>query len=129
MTAAAGQSVRSGTIAGVITDTTGAALPGVTVTLTGPALQVPQLVAEFGAGRQIGFKPHRDRRLDHMRECENRAVHLVARLQRVAAIGEQHRAVGEYDRAAGRAGEAGEPGKAFLGRRHVFILMTISAVG
>ena len=33
-----------GSILGTITDGTGAALPGVTITVTGPALQVPQLV-------------------------------------------------------------------------------------
>jgi Carboxypeptidase regulatory-like domain len=38
------QAVRSGSISGTITDETGAALPGATVTLTSPALQVPQLV-------------------------------------------------------------------------------------
>ena len=42
--AAAGQAVRSGSIGGTITDETGAALPGVAVTLTSPALQVSQLV-------------------------------------------------------------------------------------
>ena len=33
-----------GSIGGTITDETGATLPGVTATLTSPALQVPQLV-------------------------------------------------------------------------------------
>ena len=33
-----------GSIAGTVTDGTGAALPGVTVTVTSPALQVPQVV-------------------------------------------------------------------------------------
>src|SRR5687767_15884757 len=36
--------VRNASVAGTITDNTGAALPGVTITVTSPALQVPQLV-------------------------------------------------------------------------------------
>jgi hypothetical protein len=41
---AAAQNISSASIDGVVTDATGGALPGVTVTITGPALQVPQLV-------------------------------------------------------------------------------------
>ena len=39
-----GQQVLRGSIAGTVKDDTGAALPGVTVTVTSPALQVPQIV-------------------------------------------------------------------------------------
>src|SRR5688572_33480462 len=39
-----GQTVRSGSLTGTVTDETGAALPGITITLTSPALQVPQLL-------------------------------------------------------------------------------------
>jgi hypothetical protein len=52
-TPAAGQSTTAA-ITGVITDTGGGVLPGVTVTATGPALQVPQVIAvtdERGAYR------------------------------------------------------------------------------
>src|SRR5262245_11940197 len=42
--AARAQSVRSGSIGGTITDETGAWLPGVTVTVSGSALTVPELV-------------------------------------------------------------------------------------
>ena len=38
------QNLSSASIDGTVTDTTGAALPGVTVTATSPALQVPQLI-------------------------------------------------------------------------------------
>ena len=55
------------------------------------------------------------------------AIDLVARLQGVAAVHEQHRAVGKHDRAAGRAGEAGEPGQALLRRRDIFVLMRVGA--
>ena len=40
----AAQATQAG-IVGVVTDTSGAVLPGVTVTATGPALQVPQVEA------------------------------------------------------------------------------------
>lgn len=43
------QSAISSTIHGLVTDETGAALPGVTVTLTSPAIQVPQMVEVTGA--------------------------------------------------------------------------------
>src|SRR4051794_20334134 len=39
-----GQSATLGAIEGVVTDESGAVLPGVSVTLTSPALQVPQLL-------------------------------------------------------------------------------------
>jgi Carboxypeptidase regulatory-like domain/TonB dependent receptor len=42
--ATASAQTRNGSISGTITDNTGGALPGVTVTATSPALQVPQLV-------------------------------------------------------------------------------------
>src|SRR5438445_478343 len=43
-TTAWAQTVRNGSIAGTIADNTGAALPGVSVAVTSPALQVAQLV-------------------------------------------------------------------------------------
>ncbi len=55
------------------------------------------------------------------------AVDLLARLQRVAAVDEQHRALHQHDRGAGRAGEAGEPGEPLLARRHVFVLVAVGA--
>lgn len=42
------QSTISSTIHGTVTDESGAALPGVTVTLTSPAIQVPQMVETTG---------------------------------------------------------------------------------
>src|SRR5262245_46896795 len=44
-----------GTIQGTISDETGATLPGVTVTVTSPALQVPQLVKTSEAGGEYQF--------------------------------------------------------------------------
>src|SRR5262245_14511240 len=49
------QTVRSGSIGGTITDESGAALPGVTVTLTSPALQAPQLVKVSEARGEYNF--------------------------------------------------------------------------
>ena len=40
----AAQTIRTGSITGTVTDESKAALPGVTVTVTSSALQVPQLV-------------------------------------------------------------------------------------
>ena len=42
---AAAQTVGAGAIEGIVTDTSGAAMPGVTVTASSPALQVPQVTA------------------------------------------------------------------------------------
>ncbi len=33
----------------------------------------------------------------------------------------------QYDAEAGRTGEAGEPGKALFGRRHIFVLVAVGA--
>ena len=53
--AASGQTVRTGSISGTIRDNSGAVLPGVTVTLTSPALQVSQIVRVADASGQYQF--------------------------------------------------------------------------
>src|SRR5919204_4818074 len=45
----------SGVISGTIQDESGGALPGVTATLTSPALQVPQIVVASGADGSYRF--------------------------------------------------------------------------
>src|SRR5215468_9717339 len=58
--AAFAQGVRRGEVAGSVKDDTGAALPGVTVTVTSPALQVPSVVGvsdERGEYRIIDLPP------------------------------------------------------------------------
>ncbi len=50
-----GQSVSSGTIQGTIKDASNAVLPGVTVTLTSPSLQVPQIVQVSDAAGAYKF--------------------------------------------------------------------------
>src|ERR1700681_4272847 len=52
---ASAQVVRFGSIDGAATDASGAALPGVTVTLTSPALQVAQIVKVTGANGEYQF--------------------------------------------------------------------------
>src|SRR5438876_10160696 len=53
--AASAQSVSSGTIEGIVKDESNAILPGVTVTVTSPALQVGQLVQVSDAGGNYKF--------------------------------------------------------------------------
>ena len=52
---ALGQSVSSGTIHGVVRDEQAGVLPGVTVTLSGPALQVPEMVQVTDAEGEYRF--------------------------------------------------------------------------
>ncbi len=49
------QSAMSSTIHGTVTDETGGAMPGVTVTLTSPAIQLPQMVEVTGADGTYRF--------------------------------------------------------------------------
>ena len=49
------QNVASSTIRGIVTDGTGAALPGVTATLTSPALLVGRAIAVSGADGSYRF--------------------------------------------------------------------------
>ena len=62
-----------------------------------------------------------------MLDRENRAVDLLAHLHLIAAVDEDHGALGQHDRDAGRAGEAGEPGELLVARRHVFVLEAVGA--
>ena len=54
-TPAAAQRISASSITGTVTDESGAVLPGVVVTATSPALQVPQLEAVTDAGGQYRF--------------------------------------------------------------------------
>src|SRR5689334_4296948 len=55
VTTALGQSASSGTIHGVVRDQSGGVLPGVTATLTSPALQVREIVQVTDAEGQYRF--------------------------------------------------------------------------
>ena len=87
----------------------------------------PRRIAELGLRRQIVFDPQRRRILDHVRDGKNRAVDFLLHLHLIAAVDEDHRAVGEHDGDAGRAGEAGEPGQLLGARRHIFVLEAVGA--
>ncbi|HEY7170608.1 MAG TPA: carboxypeptidase regulatory-like domain-containing protein [Vicinamibacterales bacterium] len=52
----AAQTVRTGSIVGTITDESKSALPGVTITVTSPALQVPELTVVSGARGEYEIK-------------------------------------------------------------------------
>jgi hypothetical protein len=52
---ASAQSISSSTLAGKVSDDTGGALPGVTVTITSPVLQLPEMVAVTGANGKYEF--------------------------------------------------------------------------
>ena len=94
---AAAQSIASSTLNGTVTDSTGGALPGVTIALTSPALQVGQLAAitaadgsyrfvDLPAGSYTakfelsGFKPF-------IREHLRLTVGFVARVDAVMQVG------------------------------------------
>ena len=62
-----------------------------------------------------------------MLDGEHRAVHFVAHLHLIAAVDEQHCAVGQDDRHAGRAGKAGEPGEPLVAWRQIFVLKAVGA--
>ena len=65
--------------------------------------------------------------LDQMLDGESRGVDLLAHLHLIAAVDEDHGAVGEHDGEAGRAGEAGEPGQPLGAGRHIFVLIAVGA--
>jgi hypothetical protein len=54
-------------------------------------------------------------------------VGLRLRLQHIAAVGEDGRAIGQHDRQAGAAGEPGEPSQAFGRWGDVFAEMLVGA--
>ena len=87
----------------------------------------PRRIAELGLRRQIVFDPQRRRILDQVFDGKNRAVDFLLHLHLIAAVDEDHGAVGEHDGDAGRAGEAGEPGQLLGARRHIFVLEAVGA--
>ena len=87
----------------------------------------PRRIAELCLRRQIVFDPQRRRVLDHVRDGKNRGVDFFLHLHLIAAVDEDHRAVGEHDGDAGRAGEAGEPGQLLGAWRHIFVLEAVGA--
>ena len=84
-----------------------------------------RVIADGPAGlaglAQIGRHPA----VHQIAHLEQAAIHLVAHLQGVAAIHEDRRLVLEDHRRPGRAGEAGGPGQAVVGRRQIFVLVLV----
>ena len=87
----------------------------------------PGIVTEPAARAEIRFDPGRRRLADDMLDGERRTVDLRRRLQRVAAVDEQSRLVGQHDRQAGRTREAGQPQQPLGAGRHVFVLVLVGA--
>ena len=85
----------------------------------------PGVVAELGTRLEVILEPDVRRRIDQVLDRKNRAVDLIARLERVAAVDEQRRTVGEHDCHAGRAGKPGEPFEPLVRRRHSFVLLLV----
>ncbi len=72
-----------------------------------------------------GLQPGRHPALDDVAHLEQALVDLVAHLQGVAAVHEDRGLVPEDHRRPGRAGEAGGPGQAVVGRRQIFVLVLV----
>ena len=87
----------------------------------------PRVIAEARALGEVRLQPLVGRVLDQMLDRKQRDVDLVAHLQQITPVHENHRAVGKHDRGAGRAGEAGEPREPLFGGRHVLVLMPVGA--
>ena len=67
------------------------------------------------------------RLIDRMDDGENRRIELLARLDGVAAVGEQRRLVLGDDAQARRSAEAGEPAQPLRGGRDIFALKLVAA--
>ena len=125
----AGRSFHSASIGLLSTATSSApALAQALRSLSAPSAGVqPGIVAELGAALEILLEPLVGRVVDQMLDGKDLRIGLRRRLHGVAAVDEQHRALGQHDRNAGRAGEAGEPGEALFARRQIFVLLAVGA--
>ncbi len=87
----------------------------------------PGVIAEFGAGGADWLQPFfRACRCERHR-LDDGEIDLIARLNRIARIDEEHGAVLQHDSEAGRAGEPGQPGEPFVRGRHIFVLVAVGA--
>ena len=87
----------------------------------------PGIEAELAALGQVLGDPRLGRFLGDLMRHEGVGVDLGAHRQRVAAVDEDRRAIGQHDGKAGRAAEAGEPGEPLRAPRHVLALMLVGA--
>ena len=87
----------------------------------------PWVVADAVTAAEIVLDPEIGRCCDEVLEGKQRGIHLLARLERVAAIDEEDGPLHEDDRRAGAAGKAREPGQPLLAIRKIFVLVAIGA--
>jgi hypothetical protein len=60
-----------------------------------------------------------------MHDLDHAGIGLVARLQRIAPVNEQDRAVGKHNGAARRSGESCQPRQALFAGRQVLVLLAV----
>ncbi len=86
----------------------------------------PGVVADARAGGVVG-QPSVGRGVADVGALPEGGVGLAFGLQGVAAVGEQHGAIGQHHRHPGRAGEARDPGQPLGRGGNVFAKMLIGA--
>ena len=86
----------------------------------------PGVVAERGIRRKVATQPRVGGLVGDVAMLVKGAVHLRRRLQGIAPVDEERRPLGQHDRHAGRAREAGEPGQALRAPRHVLALVLVA---
>jgi len=88
-----------------------------------------RIVAQHLSGGQGVLEPGADPAIHQVAHLEQIQIHLIAHLQAIAAIHEDGRAILEDHRRSGRAGEAGGPGQAVIGRGQVLVLVLVLVRG
>lgn len=87
----------------------------------------PRIVTEPVALVEIGLDPLMRRILHEVLDRHQAGIHLLARLQSVATVHEQYRALHEHDGNTGGAAETRQPGQSLLTSGDVFVLLPIGA--
>ncbi len=85
----------------------------------------PGVVANGGVRADIRFEPGLRRFVRDVDDLDELGVHLIAGLQCVAPVDEEHRAVLQHHSEPRGARETREPGEPFRARRHIFALMLV----
>jgi len=87
----------------------------------------PRIETKPGLLAEIGPDPFGRRIVDQAFDREGFGIGLLPRLQRVAAVDEDHRPVGEHDGDAGGAGKPRQPSQALGAFRDIFALVLVGA--
>ena len=87
----------------------------------------PRIEAELAALGEVGGDPGVGRLLGNLVRHEGLGIDLAAHGQGVAAVDEDRGLVGQHDRQARRAAEAGEPAQPLRAARHVLALVLVGA--